>query len=125
MSSQELVEEFYKQIIWKFEKRIVYALFIDSIWGTDLVNMKLLRKLNKRIRFYYMLLIFINKYAWIIPLKDKNGVTVTKLFEKILDEPNRKPNKIWVDKGSESYNISVKSWLQDNGLKMYSTRNEK
>ena len=36
MSSQELVEEFYKQIIWKFEKRIVYALFIDSIWGTIL-----------------------------------------------------------------------------------------
>ena len=36
----------------------------------------------------------------------------------------RKPNKIWVDKGSEFYNISIKSWLQDNNIEMYSTDNK-
>ena len=29
---------------------------------------------------------------------------------------NRKPNKIWVDKGSEFYNNSFKKWLQKNML---------
>ena len=37
---------------------------------------------------------------------------------------NRKPNRIWVDKGSEFYNNSFKKWLQDNYTVMYSTHNE-
>ena len=37
---------------------------------------------------------------------------------------NGKPNKIWVDKGSEFYNNSFKKWLQDNDIVMYSTHNE-
>ena len=45
-------------------------------------------------------------------------------MQNILDESNRKPNKIWVDKGSEFYNRSMKSWLQDNDIEMYSTYNE-
>ena len=50
----------------------------------------------------------------IIPLKDNKAVTVTNAFQKILDESNRKQNKIWVDKGSEFYNRSMKSFLQKN-----------
>ena len=46
------------------------------------------------------------------------------IFKKILDGSNRKPNKIWVDKGSEFYNRSMKSWLERNYLEMYSTHNE-
>ena len=65
-----------------------------------------------------------SKYAWVLPLKDKHGITITKAFQKILGESNRKPNKIWVDKGSKFYNISMKSWLQDNDIKLYSTHNE-
>ena len=43
---------------------------------------------------------------------------------KILDESNHKPNKLWVDRGSEFYNRSMKSWLQDNNINIYSTNNE-
>ena len=65
-----------------------------------------------------------SKYAWAIPLKDKKGITITNGFQKILKESNRKPNKIWVDKGSEFYNSSVKKWLKDNDIEMYSIYNE-
>ena len=66
-----------------------------------------------------------SKYAWVVPLKDKKGVTITNAFQKILKESNRhKPNKIWVDKGSEFYNNSFKKWLKDNNIDMYSTHNE-
>ena len=53
-----------------------------------------------------------SKYAWVIPLKDKEDVTITNGFRKILDESRCKPNKIWVDKGSEFHNRSMKSWIQ-------------
>ena len=49
---------------------------------------------------------------------------MTNGFQKLLDGSNRKPNKIWIDKGSEFGNRSKKSWLEKNDLKMYSTRNE-
>ena len=57
-------------------------------------------------------------------LKDKKGVSIVNVFQKILKESNRKPNKIWVDKGSEFYNNYFKKWLQDYNIKMYSTHNE-
>ena len=57
-------------------------------------------------------------------MKDKTGITITNTFQKILNESNCKPNKIWVDKGSEFYNRSMNSWLQDNNIEMYSIHNE-
>ena len=65
-----------------------------------------------------------SEYAWVIPLKDKKGIRITNAFQKILKESDRKPNKIWVDKGSEFYNRSMKSWLEKNYIQMYSTHNE-
>ena len=56
-----------------------------------------------------------SKYAWVISLKDKKGITITDVFQKKLDTSGLKPKKIWVDKGSELYNRSMKSWLDDNG----------
>ena len=66
-----------------------------------------------------------SKYAWVVPLKDKKGVSIVDAFQKILDDSNRKPNKIWVDKGSEFYNSSVKKLLKDNDIETYSIHNEK
>ena len=83
--------------------------------------MQLIGKFNKGFRF---LLCFIySKYVWVIPLKDKKDFTITNAFHKILNESNSKPNKIWVDKGSEFYNRSMKPFLQ-NDIEMYSTHNE-
>ena len=57
-------------------------------------------------------------------MKDKKGVSIANAFQSILKDSNRKPNKIWVDKGREFYNNSFKKWLQDNNIDMYSTHNE-
>ena len=64
------------------------------------------------------------KYIWVIPLKDKKGTAATNDFQEMLKESNRKPTKIWVNKGSEFYNKPMKSWLEKNALGMYSTDNE-
>ena len=87
--------------------------------------MQLLSKYNKEIRFSLCVIDIFRKYAWVVPLKDKKGISITKTFQIILKQSNsRKPNKIWVDKGSEFYNASFKKWLQDNDIVMYSTHNE-
>ena len=59
-----------------------------------------------------------------IRLKNQKGITITNVFQKNLRESNSKPNKIWVDKGSEFYNRSVKSFLQNNDIEMYSVHNK-
>ena len=65
-----------------------------------------------------------SKYAWAIRLKDKKAITIVNAFQKVLDESNRKLNKIWVDKGSEFYNRSMKSWPEKTFIEMHSTHNE-
>ena len=122
--NQQLAEELHKSIIRKFEKRKVHTAFKDNIWGADLVDMQLLRKYNKGIRFLLCVIHIFSKYAWVVPLKDKKGVSIVAAFQSILKQSNRKPNKIWVDKGSEFYNASFKKWLRDNDIVMYSTNNE-
>ena len=121
---QKLAKELHKPIIRKFKKRTVYSGFIDNIWEADLADMQLISKFNKGFRFLLCVIDIFSKYAWVVPLKDKKGVSIVDAFQKILDDSNRKPNKIWVDKGSEFYNSSVKKWLKGNDVEMYSIHNE-
>ena len=65
-----------------------------------------------------------SKYAWIVPLNDKKGVSIVDAFQKIWDKSGRKPNKIWVDKGSKFYNSFLKKWLKIDDIEMYSIHNE-
>ena len=121
--NQQLAEELQKPIIIKFEKGRVYSTFKDNIWGVDLADMQLLSKYNKGIRFFLCVIDIFSKYAWVVPLKDKKGISVAKAFQSILKQSNSrqcakstsakhlKPNKIWVDKGSEFYNAYFKKWL--------------
>ena len=86
--------------------------------------MQLISKFNKVIRFLLCFINIFSKYALVIPLKDKKGITIVNVFQKVLNKSNCKPNKIWVDKGSKFYNRSMKSWLEKNGIEMYSTHDE-
>ena len=122
--NEQLPEELHKPIIRNFKKITVYSGFRDNIWGTDLDNMQLISKFNKGFRFLLCVVDIFSKYACVVPLKDKKGVSIVDAFQKILDDSNRKPNKIWVDKGSEFYNNSFKKWLKDNDIEMYSIYNE-
>ena len=70
--------------------------------------MQLIGKFYKEFRFLLCVLDIYSKYPWVIPLKDKKGITITNAFQKILNESNRQINKIWLDRGSEFYKRSMK-----------------
>ena len=83
--------------------------------------MQLISNFNQGFRFLLCVIDIYSNYDCVIPLK---GITITNAFQKILKESNRKQNKIWIDTGSESYNRSMKSWLEKNCIEIYSAHNE-
>ena len=119
-----LAEELHKPVIKKFNKRKIYSQFKDNIWGVDLADTQSLSKKNKGIKYLLCAIDVFSKYAFVVPLKDKKGISIVNAFNKIIKQSNRKPNKIWVDQGSEFYNRIFKKWLSDNDIIMYSTFNE-
>ena len=104
--NEQITKQLQKLITRKCKKRTAYSRYRDNIWGADLADMQLISKFDKGFRFLLCVIYIFRKYAWVIPLKDKKGVSIVNAFQKILDDSNRKPNKIWVDKGSEFYNSS-------------------
>ena len=86
--------------------------------------MESLSSKNKNVRYLLYVTDVFTKYAWVKPLKDKKGKTILNAFMKIVNESNRKPNRLWVDRGSEFYNKLMQEWLDKNNVLMYSTHNE-
>ena len=82
-SSSILADELHKPIIKKFEKRKVYSQFKDNIWGVDLADMQSLRRKNKGIEYLLCVIDLYSKYAFVIPLKDKKGISILNAFNKI------------------------------------------
>ena len=78
--------------------------------------MQSLTKYNKGNKYLLCAIDLFDKCVWVVPLKDKKGVSIVNAFQKIISE-RRKPNKIWVNQGSEFYNTSFKYFLKKIALK--------
>ena len=85
--------------------------------------MQSLSKYNKENKYLLCSIDLFSKYAWVISVKDKKGVSIINAFKKLISE-GRKPNKIWVDQDSEFYNNSFKDFLEMKNIEVYSTYNE-
>ena len=107
----------HKPIRRKFKKRRVLVSGMDRIWAADLVDMQAFSKFNRGVKYLLAVIDIFSKYDWLIPLKDKTGKSVASALETIFKE--RKPEKMWVDKGKEFYNKDVKDLVD-----LYSTENE-
>ena len=91
--------------------------------GRYLADMQSLSKYNKGIKYLLCAIDLFSKYAWVVPLNDKRGISIVNAFQKIISE-GRKPNKIWVDQGGEFYKKYFKRFLGINNIEMYSTYNK-
>ena len=82
--SYQLANEHHEPIIRKFKKRKVYSFFRDNIWGVDLADMQSLSKYHKGNKYLLCAIDMFNKYAWVVPLKDKKRVNIVNVFQKII-----------------------------------------
>ena len=114
----------YTNQLLEIKKKTVHSGFRDNIWGANLADVQLITKFNKGFRFLLCFIDIFSKYPWVVPLKNKKGISIVDAFQKISNDLYRKPNKIWVDKGSEFYNNVLKKWLKDNDIEMYSIHYE-
>ena len=96
---------------------------VDDIWCSDLVDMQKLSKWNKGYKYLLMILDLFSKYGWIVPLKTKTGLELSKALESNFKKA--KPKKLWVDKGKEYYNKNVLDLLAKNNIEIYSTEVKK
>ena len=95
--NDQLIEELHKPVIKKIKSRKVFARFKDNIWAADLAEMESLFSKNKNIKYLLCVIDVFIKYVWVKTFKDKKGKTVLNAFIEIVNESNRKPNKLWVD----------------------------
>ena len=78
--NHQLANERHRQIIQKFKKKKVYSSFRDNIWGVDLADMQSLSKYNKEINYLLCAIDTFFKYAWVVPLKNKRGISIVNAF---------------------------------------------
>ena len=94
-----LAQELHKPVIKKYKSRRVYASFKDNIWTTDLAVMWSLFSKNGGVKYLLCVIDVFTKFGWVKPLKGKKATTIVNAFIKIVNESNRKSNKLWVDQG--------------------------
>ena len=90
ISNKELAEDLQKPIVRKLNKSKEHSPFIENIWGAYLADMQLISKSNKASHFLLCVIDIFSKYAWVIPLKEKKGITITDAFQKVLKGSNCK-----------------------------------
>ena len=116
-----LSEELHKSKRKNYPRHKIIVNHIDEIFAADLVEMQKFAKLNKGYRYLLTCIDIFSKYSWVIPLKDKRGITIKNALQKIFKE--RKCKFLWTDKGKEFYNKQVQDLLNENNIKLYSTNN--
>ena len=119
----QLAKELHKPIIRNLKKNSLFWIqkqYLGCWFSWYTIN----SIYNKGIKYLLCANDLFSKYAWVIPIKDKKGVSIVDAFQKILGNSNRKPNKIWVEKGREFCNNSFKKWLKDNDIEVYSIHNK-
>ena len=97
---QILADELHKQFKKPKQLRKINFKSKDNIWNADLIIMPI----DSGYKYVLTILDGYTRYAWAVPLKHKDAVTVVNAFKQIIKISKRKPNKLFVDQGKEFYN---------------------
>ena len=108
-----LAKELFSPQITKFRRERIIPLYKDETWSADLIDKSSLSKYNNIYKFILTVIYIITKYAWANLLENKSGLSITNGFKIVLSEhpqggsEPRKPEKLWVDRGSEFYKKNI------------------
>ena len=121
---KEIVKEIFSPVIKKFQRIQIQTHYKDECWSIDLIDRSSLAQYNKNYKFIFTIIDNHTKYAWAIPLKDKSGKSTTTAFKNLLETSERKPHKIWSDRGKVFYNTTLLHYLKEQNIQIYSTNSD-
>ena len=117
---KESAKEIFSPVIKKFQRIQIQTHYKDECWSIDLIDRSSLSKYNKNYKFIFTIIDNHTKYAWAIPLKDKSGRSTTNAIKSLIEKAERKPDKIWSDRGKEFYNKTFLNFLKEQNIHIYS-----
>lgn len=120
---ETIARELHKPIIRKFKRTKIITNGINDIWTSDIIDMQTLASKNKGYKFIIVIVDCFSRYAWALPLKNKNSESIIDAFQEVINE-GVQPKKLWTDQGPEYTNTLFKKWLKDNDIILYHTYGE-
>jgi len=113
---------FHKPARLRFHRRKTFSVGIDDLWQADLVDLTFLSRHNDNYCFLLTIIDVFIKYAWVLPLRNKSGITVRDAFVAVIG--TRMPNYLQTDKGTEFLNHNFQLLLRENDIKFHTSQNE-
>jgi transposase InsO family protein len=113
----------HKPVRRNFRKNRVIVGGIDEQWQMDLAEVQSLQKFNDGYRYPLVCVDVFSKYAWVIPLNNKTGLSLVEAFKLILST-GRKPEKVMTDQGTEFFNKHFQTLMKEKDINLYNTYNE-
>lgn len=120
---RDIAKELHKQVRKNFPSRYVEIKGLNDLYQADLVEMIQFSKVNKGYKYILVIIDCFSKYAIAVPVKSKSAYEIEKALKPVLDKhPMR---HLQTDKGTEFYNVRVKSLLDKYNINHYSTFSDK
>lgn len=121
MSRRKVVEELHRNVRRNYVRRSYIMRAIDDTFQADLIEMRQYSKQNKGHKYILVVIDTFSKYAWVVPLFDKSGLTVTKAIKSIFDRCGRICRNLHTDKGKEFFNVHFENLMKSKNINHYST----
>lgn len=121
---EQEVYTLHKPIRRKFNRERIIVSDIDVQWEADLVEMKGVSRINRDYAYLLTVIDVLSKFAWVVPLKNKQASSIVIAFERIFKNSERRPKQIRTDKGGEFVNAVFEKFLKKEKIRFFTSNNE-
>ena len=112
----------FRRAIRHFKRLPAFAKRINEIWCLDLALMDKLSEFNNGVKYLLICVDVFSRLVRVQSMKSKYASDAVAAFKKMLRK-NTKPDKVWVDQGTE-FGGEFKKFCKSRDIKIYSTRSE-
>ena len=123
--SKQLTYTLHKPVPKTYRTRPVLVHSIDELWQMDLVDLSKLSKKNDGYKFILSVIDVLSKYAWLVPLKSKNGKELKIAMDTLFAKTKRRPQIIQTDKGKEFLNFHIQNLFRSYNINFFTTHSER
>lgn len=120
-----VVEELHKPARKNFPRRCTVLKGINDLFQGDLVEIGKYSKVNKNFKYLFTIINCFTKVADAIPLKNKEGISVSKAMDIAIKRNGFKIKHLQTDDGKEFYNKHFEKLMKRYNINHYSTKSDK